>query len=179
MNTPNDTIVAPATAAGGAIAVVRMSGPSALAICDTVFSGARRAGEAAGYTVLYGTIADGARVLDDVLVTVFRGRFAERFIQKGIGFDVIDRAAVLNINDGTEVHRIYDGEQKKETQQRKRAQRGAGTHNIAPACLELFGAGNMNQIKRQCRKKNNNHDIRRKQNKFRHHFKRILGSAIV
>lgn len=72
MNTPNDTIVAPATAAGGAIAVVRMSGPSALAICDTVFSGARRAGEAAGYTVLYGTIADGARVLDDVLVTVFR-----------------------------------------------------------------------------------------------------------
>ena len=49
-----------------------MSGPSALAICDTVFSGARRAGEAAGYTVLYGTIADGARVLDDVLVTVFR-----------------------------------------------------------------------------------------------------------
>lgn len=72
MNTPNDTIVAPATAAGGAIAIVRMSGPSALAICDTVFSGARRAGEAAGYTVLYGTIADGARVLDDVLVTVFR-----------------------------------------------------------------------------------------------------------
>ena len=72
MNTPNDTIVAPATAAGGAIAVVRMSGPSALAICDTVFSGARRAGEAAGYTVLYGTIADDARVLDDVLVTVFR-----------------------------------------------------------------------------------------------------------
>ena len=72
MNTPNNTIVAPATAAGGAIAVVRMSGPSALAICDTVFSGARRAGEAAGYTVLYGTIADGARVLDDVLVTVFR-----------------------------------------------------------------------------------------------------------
>ena len=72
MNTPNDTIVAPATAVGGAIAVVRMSGSSALAICDTVFSGARRAGEAAGYTVLYGTIADGARVLDDVLVTVFR-----------------------------------------------------------------------------------------------------------
>ena len=108
-----------------------------------------------------------------------RRRFAERFIQKGIGFDVIDRAPGLNINDGTEVHRIYDGEQKEETQQRKRAQRGAGTHNIAPACLELFGAGNMNQIKRQCRKKNNNHDIRRKQNKFRHHFKRILGSAIV
>lgn len=72
MNTPNDTIVAPATAAGGAIAVVRMSGPAALTICDAVFSGTRRIGDAAGYTVRYGTIADGARVLDDVLVAVFR-----------------------------------------------------------------------------------------------------------
>ena len=72
MNTTNDTIVAPATAAGGAIAVVRMSGPAALTICDAVFSGTRRVGDAAGYTVRYGTIADGARVLDDVLVAVFR-----------------------------------------------------------------------------------------------------------
>lgn len=72
MKLPNDTIVAPATAAGGAIAVVRMSGPAALAICDTVLRGSRHAGEAAGYTVLYGTIADGARTLDDVLVSVFR-----------------------------------------------------------------------------------------------------------
>lgn len=72
MNSPNDTIVAPATAAGGAIAVVRMSGPAALTICDAVFSGTRRVGDAAGYTVRYGTIADGARVLDDVLVAVFR-----------------------------------------------------------------------------------------------------------
>ena len=71
MNLPNDTIVAPATAAGGAIAVVRMSGTAALAICDTVFRGSRHAGDAAGYTVLHGTIADGERTLDDVLVTVF------------------------------------------------------------------------------------------------------------
>lgn len=72
MTSPNDTIVAPATAAGGAIAVVRMSGPAALTICDAVFSGSKRAGDAAGYTVLYGTIADDGRTLDDVLVTVFR-----------------------------------------------------------------------------------------------------------
>jgi len=72
MNAPNDTIVAPATAAGGAIAVVRMSGPAAFAICDAVFRGARRTAEAAGYTVLYGTIDDSGRTLDDVLVTVFR-----------------------------------------------------------------------------------------------------------
>lgn len=72
MNPPHDTIVAPATAAGGAIAVVRMSGPAALAICDGVFRGSARASETAGYTVLYGTIADGGRTLDEVLVTVFR-----------------------------------------------------------------------------------------------------------
>ncbi len=72
MTSPNDTIVAPASAAGGAIAVVRMSGPAALTICDAVFSGSKRAVDAAGYTVLYGTIDDDGRTLDDVLVTVFR-----------------------------------------------------------------------------------------------------------
>ena len=72
MNAPHDTIVAPATAAGGAIAVVRMSGPAALAICDGVFRGSARASETAGYTVLYGTIDDDGRTLDEVLVTVFR-----------------------------------------------------------------------------------------------------------
>lgn len=72
MNAPHDTIVAPATAAGGAIAVIRMSGPAAFAICDGVFRGTARTGDTAGYKVLYGTIADGGRTLDDVLVTVFR-----------------------------------------------------------------------------------------------------------
>ena len=35
----HDTIVAPATAAGGAIAVVRVSGREAFALCDRVFRG--------------------------------------------------------------------------------------------------------------------------------------------
>lgn len=72
MTSPNDTIAAPATAAGGAIVVVRMSGPAALTICDAVFRGTKRASDTAGYTVLYGTIVDEGRTLDDVLVTVFR-----------------------------------------------------------------------------------------------------------
>lgn len=72
MTLANDTIVAPATAAGGAIAVVRMSGPRALSICDAVFRGAQRIGAAAGHTALFGTIVDGARTLDEVVAAVFR-----------------------------------------------------------------------------------------------------------
>ena len=68
----HDTIVAPATAAGGAIAVIRVSGREALALCDRIFRGRRPLAEADGYTVHYGEIMDGNRVVDDVLATVFR-----------------------------------------------------------------------------------------------------------
>lgn len=68
----HDTIVAPATAAGGAIAVVRLSGRDAFALCDRVFRGRRPLAEADGYTVHYGEITDGDRIVDDVLATVFR-----------------------------------------------------------------------------------------------------------
>ena len=68
----HDTIVAPATAAGGAIAVVRVSGRNAFALCDRIFRGRRPLAEADGYTVHYGTVVDGDRVIDDVLATVFR-----------------------------------------------------------------------------------------------------------
>ena len=70
---PNhDTIVAPATAAGGAIAVVRVSGREAFALCDRVFRGRKPLAEADGYTVHYGEIMDGDRIVDDVLAAVFR-----------------------------------------------------------------------------------------------------------
>ena len=42
----HDTIVAPATAAGGAIAVVRVSGREAFALCDRVFRGRKPLAEA-------------------------------------------------------------------------------------------------------------------------------------
>ena len=66
MNTDHDTIVAPATAAGGAIAVIRISGGEAFAVCDRTFRGRRPLAEADGYTVHYGTIAEGDGVIDDV-----------------------------------------------------------------------------------------------------------------
>ena len=72
MNADHDIIVAPATAAGGAIAVVRISGEGALAVCDRIFRGRRPLAGADGYTVHYGTIADGDRFVDDVLAAVFR-----------------------------------------------------------------------------------------------------------
>lgn len=81
MHPDHDTIVAPATAAGGALAVVRISGEAAFAVCDRIFRGRVPLAAAAGYTVHYGRIvdpadaADGAaegRIVDDVLATVFR-----------------------------------------------------------------------------------------------------------
>jgi len=67
-----ETIAAVATGRGGAIAVVRVSGPDALAVCDGVFRGRVRLSDATGYTVHFGEVRDGERVLDQVLATVFR-----------------------------------------------------------------------------------------------------------
>lgn len=68
----HDTIAAPATAAGGALAVIRVSGGEALTVCDRIFRGRTPLAEAEGYTVHYGHIMADGRTLDDVLVTVFR-----------------------------------------------------------------------------------------------------------
>ena len=65
-------IVAPATALGGAIAVIRMSGEGSVACCDKLFRGRKPLGEAKSHTIHYGTICDGERVVDDVVVAVFR-----------------------------------------------------------------------------------------------------------
>ena len=68
----HDTIVAPATASGGAIAVVRFSGREACALCDRFFRGAAPLTDAGGYSVHFGHIVDGQRIIDEVLATVFR-----------------------------------------------------------------------------------------------------------
>lgn len=62
-----ETICAPATAQGGAIAIVRISGPEAIAAADAIFS--RDLTAAPSHRALYGTVGD----LDDVVVTLFRG----------------------------------------------------------------------------------------------------------
>lgn len=68
----HDTIVAPATAAGGALAIIRLSGTDALAVCDRMFKGRTPLAAAKGYTVHYGRIMEGERTIDDVLLSVFR-----------------------------------------------------------------------------------------------------------
>lgn len=72
----SDTICAISTAQGmGAIAVIRLAGPQAFAICDQIFLPARKGkkiAEQAGNTVHFGRINDGEKDLDEVLLTVFK-----------------------------------------------------------------------------------------------------------
>lgn len=69
----NDTIAAPATAAGGALCVVRVSGPRAIDICDTIFRGRTTLAAAKTASTHYGSIADTtAGVIDEAIVTIFR-----------------------------------------------------------------------------------------------------------
>lgn len=68
-----DTIVAPATAAGAAgLHVIRLSGPAAVAIADLLFRGKRPLADARPRTLHYGPLMDGERLLDDVVVSLFR-----------------------------------------------------------------------------------------------------------
>ena len=69
----NDTIAAPATAAGGALCIVRVSGPRAIDICDTIFRGRTTLAAAKTASAHYGSIADTtAGVIDEAIVTIFR-----------------------------------------------------------------------------------------------------------
>ena len=63
-----DTICALATPPGGAIAIIRVSGPNALAITGSIFS--KSLEKAEGYTLHFGQIKDmDGKELDDVLVS--------------------------------------------------------------------------------------------------------------
>jgi tRNA modification GTPase len=69
----DDTVCALATAPGGAIAVIRVSGKEALSITDGIFRSKKALVDAAPRTVQFGHIVEGdAHVIDEVLVTVFR-----------------------------------------------------------------------------------------------------------
>ena len=66
-----DTICALATPPGGAIAVVRVNGPDAVAITGSIFS--KPLEKAEGYSLHFGQIKDmDGKELDEVLVSVFR-----------------------------------------------------------------------------------------------------------
>src|SRR5690606_16678526 len=73
---PTDTIVALATASGtGAIAIVRLSGDKAIDITSQVLQSVsgKNLSNCKSHTVHLGHIVDGEKVIDQVLVTLFRG----------------------------------------------------------------------------------------------------------
>ena len=78
MNTAisNDTIIALATASGvGAIAVLRLSGAQAITIVNAKFQskfGTKNLHTVASHTIHLGNIVDQGRVIDEVLVSVFK-----------------------------------------------------------------------------------------------------------
>ena len=74
MNT-NDTICAVATAQGGAIGVIRVSGAESIEVTGKIFSSVKgkKLSEMKPYTLVYGNIVDkDGGIVDDVMVSVFR-----------------------------------------------------------------------------------------------------------
>lgn len=71
MTNTEETIVALATPSGvGAIGVIRLSGPDAITIADSVFKG-KDLSKQASHTIHFGNIVDGDMLLDEVLISLF------------------------------------------------------------------------------------------------------------
>jgi len=69
----SDTIIALATPSGiGAIGVIRLSGPDAINIVNQVFKG-KDLTKQNTHTIHYGTIRNGEKILDEVLISLFIG----------------------------------------------------------------------------------------------------------
>ena len=70
-----DTICAIATAQGGAIGSIRVSGPEAITITGRIFTPAKSGkllSEQKPYTLTFGRIYNGEEMVDEVLVSLFR-----------------------------------------------------------------------------------------------------------
>ena len=68
----NSTIAAIATANGvGAIGVIRVSGKEAISIASKVFKGSNL-NQAQSHTLHYGHIYDGDKIIDEVVISLFR-----------------------------------------------------------------------------------------------------------
>lgn len=75
MISTGDTICAPATSGGGAVAVIRLSGPRSIPICGKIFFPAEKKvsiRNQKGYSIIYGVIRQGKEIIDDVLISIFR-----------------------------------------------------------------------------------------------------------
>ena len=66
----NDTICALATAPGGALAIIRVSGTEALSIVDTICRSS--IASAPANTIRYTHVTDGSELIDEVVVSVYR-----------------------------------------------------------------------------------------------------------
>lgn len=68
-----DTICAVATSQGGAIGIVRVSGPSSITITDTLFSGKLPLSAGKSHTLHFGNfLSPEGTIIDEVLVSLFR-----------------------------------------------------------------------------------------------------------
>jgi len=73
LSTIQDTITALATPPGvGAIGIIRISGPKAIALADALFP-AKDLSEVSSHTIHLGTLRDGDVILDEVLISIFKG----------------------------------------------------------------------------------------------------------
>ena len=70
-----ETICAPATSAGGALSVIRISGPKSYDICERIFSPSDKKlilRDQNGFRIIRGDIHDGEEIIDDILVNVYK-----------------------------------------------------------------------------------------------------------
>src|SRR5450759_5104592 len=70
-----ETICAPATGVGGAIAIIRISGPQSIGICEKIFFPLDKnikLVDQKGFTIVFGDIGSGEEIIDEVLVSIFR-----------------------------------------------------------------------------------------------------------
>ena len=71
-NVTSTTICAIATAPGGAIGIVRVSGKDSITITDKIFKGKTSLTEAPPYSIHFGVIKTENELIDEVLVSVFK-----------------------------------------------------------------------------------------------------------
>jgi tRNA modification GTPase len=104
------TVYAPATSGGGAIAIIRVTGPDAVDILSGYFKPFRKSSalhDVRGYTMIHGDIADNDDYIDEVIVLFFRAPLsytgedmieischASSFIQRRI-MDLLNRKGAL------------------------------------------------------------------------------------
>jgi tRNA modification GTPase len=71
----DETICALASAPGGAISLIRVSGPDCLGICEKIILPSNKdlyLKEQNGFTIIHGNICDDKEVIDEVLVNIYK-----------------------------------------------------------------------------------------------------------